>query len=200
MQRRFDGVLSQWNDGRGFGFITPSAGGEALFAHISAFPRLAQRPVVGLRVSFEIETGPNGKKRARGIRLLPLSGPETGPRPIDRRTRHRHGGRRLPLLFLLLGLGLAGWAYQRHATRAAVEPAEDLAPALQAWQAPTARHTPAQQPAQAVFSCDGRTHCSQMRSCAEAKFFLNHCPAVEMDGDSDGIPCEQQWCNSPLGN
>ena len=200
MQRRFEGVLSQWNDGRGFGFITPSAGGEALFAHISAFPRLAQRPVGGLRLSFEIETGPNGKKRARGIRLLPPAGPETGTRPIDRQTRHRHGGRRLPLLFLLLGLGLAGWAYQRHVTRAAIEPAEDLAPVLQAWQPSTAHHTPAQQPAQAAFSCDGRTHCSQMRSCAEAKFFLNHCPTVQMDGDNDGIPCEQQWCNSLLGN
>lgn len=200
MQRRFEGVLSQWNDERGFGFITPSAGGEVLFAHISAFPRLAQRPVIGLRLSFEIETGPNGKKRARGIQLLPLSSPETGPRPIDRRTRHRHGGRRLPLLFLLLGLGLAGWAYQRHATRAADESAEHLAPVLQAWQTPTARHTPTQQPAQAVFSCDRRTHCSQMRSCAEAKFFLNHCPSVEMDGDNDGIPCEQQWCNRPFGN
>ena len=108
MQMRFEGVLSQWNDARGFGFITPSAGGEALFAHISAFPRMAQRPAIGLRVSFEVETHPDGKKRARGIQVLPLAGPETGLRPIDRQMRHHHGARRLPLLFLLLGLGLAG--------------------------------------------------------------------------------------------
>ena len=44
------------------------------------------------------------------------------------------------------------------------------------------------------FSCDGRTHCSQMRSCAEAKFFLANCPGAKMDGDRNGIPCEQQWC------
>lgn len=43
--------------------------------------------------------------------------------------------------------------------------------------------------------CDGRTHCSQMRSCEEAKYFLQHCPNVEMDGNHDGIPCEMQWCN-----
>lgn len=42
--------------------------------------------------------------------------------------------------------------------------------------------------------CDGRKRCSQMSSCAEAKFFLNHCPGAEMDGDGDGIPCEDQLC------
>ena len=44
------------------------------------------------------------------------------------------------------------------------------------------------------FRCDGRQHCSQMTSCAEAKFFLASCPGVKMDGDRDGTPCEQQWC------
>jgi hypothetical protein len=45
-----------------------------------------------------------------------------------------------------------------------------------------------------TFRCDGRTYCSQMTSCAESKFFLANCPGVKMDGDSDGIPCEEQWC------
>ena len=53
---------------------------------------------------------------------------------------------------------------------------------------------PATPPA-ALFRCDGRTHCSHMTSCAEAKFFLTNCPGVVMDGDNDGIPCETQWCN-----
>ncbi|TRU45759.1 MAG: excalibur calcium-binding domain-containing protein [Microcystis aeruginosa Ma_QC_Ca_00000000_S207] len=44
------------------------------------------------------------------------------------------------------------------------------------------------------FRCDGRTHCSQMTSCAEATFFLRNCPNVKMDGDGDGVPCESQWC------
>lgn len=46
-----------------------------------------------------------------------------------------------------------------------------------------------------TFRCDGRTYCSQMTSCAEARFFLAHCPGVKMDGNRDGEPCEQQWCN-----
>jgi hypothetical protein len=46
----------------------------------------------------------------------------------------------------------------------------------------------------ASYRCDGRKHCSQMRSCDEAKFFLRNCPGVKMDGNNDGVPCEQQWC------
>jgi hypothetical protein len=48
---------------------------------------------------------------------------------------------------------------------------------------------------QGRFTCDGRTHCSQMSSCAEARYFLTHCPGAQMDGDKNGIPCERQWCN-----
>ncbi len=46
-----------------------------------------------------------------------------------------------------------------------------------------------------VYECDGRQHCSQMTSCAEATYFLNNCPNTKMDGNHDGVPCETQWCN-----
>lgn len=49
-------------------------------------------------------------------------------------------------------------------------------------------------PVAASFSCDGRQHCSQMTSCAEATYFIQHCPNTQMDGNNDGVPCEQQWC------
>ena len=44
------------------------------------------------------------------------------------------------------------------------------------------------------FACYGRQHCSQMTSCAEATYFIQHCPNTKMDGNHDGIPCEKQWC------
>ena len=44
------------------------------------------------------------------------------------------------------------------------------------------------------FRCDGRTFCSQMASCDEARFFLNNCPNTKMDGNKDGVPCQEQWC------
>ena len=46
----------------------------------------------------------------------------------------------------------------------------------------------------AQFTCDGRTYCSQMTSCEEAKRFLKYCPNTKLDGNGDGIPCEKQWC------
>ena len=50
-------------------------------------------------------------------------------------------------------------------------------------------------PTAAQYVCDGRTHCSQMRSCEEAIYFIQHCPNTKMDGNNDGVPCEKQWCN-----
>ena len=44
------------------------------------------------------------------------------------------------------------------------------------------------------FTCDGREYCSQMTSCEEATYFINHCPNTKMDGNHDGVPCEKQWC------
>ncbi len=48
------------------------------------------------------------------------------------------------------------------------------------------------------YRCDGRSYCSQMHSCEEAKWFLQHCPGMNMDGEGDGIPCERQWCKHPF--
>lgn len=45
----------------------------------------------------------------------------------------------------------------------------------------------------ATYKCDGRQHCSQMKSYEEAKYFISYCPNTKMDGDHDGIPCERQF-------
>jgi endonuclease YncB( thermonuclease family) len=76
---------------------------------------------------------------------------------------------------------------------AAAAPAGSPATDATAAQAPAAV-APALTTAAAAFRCDGRTHCSQMKSCAEATFFLNNCPGTKMDGNNDGVPCERQWC------
>ena len=46
-----------------------------------------------------------------------------------------------------------------------------------------------------IFTCKGKTRCTEMTSCEEAKFYLKNCPNVKLDGDKNGIPCEKQWCN-----
>lgn len=71
---RFEGTLTTWSDDRGFGFLQPAQGGENIFVHVNAFRSLrGGRPQVGQRVSFEVERGPQGKKRARNVSLLPVA-------------------------------------------------------------------------------------------------------------------------------
>lgn len=46
-----------------------------------------------------------------------------------------------------------------------------------------------------AFQCrPEKDSCSKMTSCAEAIFHQERCSVPGMDGDHDGIPCEQQWC------
>jgi hypothetical protein len=105
------------------------------------------------------------------------------------------------LLYYLL-IAVIGWkAYQHFTNQAATEPApsQDSATTLNdvfevgTIQPLANQPIPTQQQSANNFACDGRTHCSHMRSFAEAKFFLQNCPNTEMDGDNDGIPCERQF-------
>ncbi len=57
------GIVKWFNDEKGFGFITPDAGGDDLFAHFSAiningFKSLKE----GQKISFEVAQGPKGKQ------------------------------------------------------------------------------------------------------------------------------------------
>ena len=90
-------------------------------------------------------------------------------------------------LVLVIILGLLGWQgyqhYQARTDRTAVLPESATAPI------PAALSSTVTQ-----YKCDGRTYCSQMNSCEEATYFLRNCPGAKMDGNNDGVPCEQQWC------
>ena len=108
------------------------------------------------------------------------------------------------LIFLVLAC-ISAFAYDHYQKRLSSAP-PDLPPparitaeipkpsAADTWRPPprpdTRTATAAQTPAS---RCDGRTHCSQMRSCDDAKTQMR-CPNAAMDGDGDGIPCERQWC------
>ncbi len=59
------GIVKWFDDGKGFGFITPDGGGKDLFAHFSeiqatGFKSLAE----GQRVQFEVKEGQKGLQAA----------------------------------------------------------------------------------------------------------------------------------------
>lgn len=184
---RIEGTLSRWNDDRGFGFITPTQGGQEVFVHISAFPKAEVRPTLGEKLTFEVETDNNGKKRAMNlfcperqtIKRLP-NAPSRRPASYQRKKHPSFFARAI----LLAVVGLVAYGYSEYTSRSAQFNANSAKPEIQ---------TPSQS-----YICDGRTHCSQMTSCTEAKLFLRNCPNVQMDGNNDGVPCEQQWCTSPF--
>ena len=57
------GTVKWFNDSKGFGFVTPDAGGDDLFAHFSAIQMNGFKTLrEGQKVSFDITNGPKGKQ------------------------------------------------------------------------------------------------------------------------------------------
>ena len=77
---RFTGTLKTWNDPRGFGFIQPAQGGQEIFVHIRDFPPGTGRPGVGQTLSFEVDVGQDGRKRASRVGLPPRSADRRVPK------------------------------------------------------------------------------------------------------------------------
>jgi len=57
------GLLTAWNDAKGFGFITPEGGGERIFAHISTFAGRG-RPDSNRTVVYSVASDDKGRPRA----------------------------------------------------------------------------------------------------------------------------------------
>ncbi|MEN1925477.1 cold shock and DUF1294 domain-containing protein [Luteimonas sp. MJ293] len=65
---RLAGRISDWNDDKGFGFVTPGGGGTRAFVHIKEFQRGSRRPVDGDLVSYLPAVDSRGRTNARQIR------------------------------------------------------------------------------------------------------------------------------------
>jgi len=66
-----NGTVKWFNSTKGYGFIQPDNGGSDVFVHISAVERAG---LAGLndndKVSYELETGRNGKESATDLKAL----------------------------------------------------------------------------------------------------------------------------------
>ena len=64
------GIVKFFSDTKGFGFITPDAGGKDLFAHHSEIQMDGYKSLKeNQRVEFEVREGPKGPA-ASGIRVV----------------------------------------------------------------------------------------------------------------------------------
>lgn len=96
---RHQGHISSWKDDKGFGFITPAAGGEKVFVHISAFTNRRGRPEVDDRVTYELRADAQGRAQAGEVAFLDR-----------RRTSSFRPRRLLPLLVAASFLGVLAYA------------------------------------------------------------------------------------------
>ncbi|MBP6750669.1 MAG: cold shock and DUF1294 domain-containing protein [Xanthomonadaceae bacterium] len=65
---RYQGRLHNWNDDKGFGFVTPNGGGDKAFVHLKAFERLPRRPVEGDLITYALARDAQGRLQANAIR------------------------------------------------------------------------------------------------------------------------------------
>jgi len=86
---RYQGKITSWKDGQGYGFITPNGGGEQVFVHIKSFTRTQRRPVGGELVTYQQDQDDKGRARALAVAFV------TEGRRAANRTA---GPSRMPLL------------------------------------------------------------------------------------------------------
>lgn len=121
MALRFDGTLKKLHADRGFGFIAADDDGQELFFYISVFARDQQLPLIGDRLSFEVEPDREGNKRAVRVRRASAVHMASAPAPLRSVQRARRDVQTSDYLGKLIRVALIGavawYAYNHYATR-----------------------------------------------------------------------------------
>jgi len=169
------GQLTKWDNDKGFGFIKTSDLKQDTFINISALKHMSRKPKKDDFIHFNLEHN-KGKSRATNAGIEGVKA--NLPFKVAKSYKPRSGNK---FIYAAMILAITAFSFQRL----------DLG---QSNQIPQTQFTPTPIPTKVAptqhFTCDGRQHCSQMTSRAEAEFFTKHYPNTKMDGDNDGIPCE----------
>lgn len=169
---RFQGKIKTWNQAKGFGFISPNGGGNDLFVHITQFKNRYKKPRITDLVTYEIKLDDKNRHNAVNVEFV-------GDKAIKGKSKSLWG-----ILVPILALSIIGIAvkdlYQNKGN--SIDATFYKTVKLRDYDA-------------SKFTCSGKTHCSEMSSCEEALFYQENCEGTQMDGNNDGVPCEQQWCN-----
>ncbi|HHK5609064.1 TPA: excalibur calcium-binding domain-containing protein [Neisseria cinerea] len=183
------GVIVKWDNEKGYGFIRIDGSKQEIFCHISDFSQRSPRPELNKAVGFEVVSGGKGGFSAKQIRYLNRErAVSPGYRKKHRKDEESPTSIVQVVLSLLVGLLLVsviGYKAYQYASEKLTLKQENTSVKTQVL--PEIKR---QQPDSSPYRCDGRQHCSQMTSCEEAKWFVRNCSDTKMDGDGDGIPCE----------
>ncbi|NMP80800.1 cold shock domain-containing protein [Pseudoalteromonas arctica] len=193
------GLLKSWKTDKGFGFIKSDTLEHDTFIHISALKHMSRKPKVGDTIYFDVATQPDGKTKAVNCRIEGVA-EFKAPYQKHKQQPHRIAKSNFASSFLgkvasiALIAALCFYAINKYNTHSSSQTPiitndlatnDDLATFDEKYpKIVIPKNTN-------NFTCDGRQHCSQMTSRAEAVFFINNCPNTKMDGDGDGNPCER---------
>jgi uncharacterized membrane protein YsdA (DUF1294 family)/cold shock CspA family protein len=73
---RETGILEDWHDARGFGFIRRPGGAGKIYVHMKSIGKSNERPKPGDKLIYEVGAGANGRPAALKVRIIeppPLS-------------------------------------------------------------------------------------------------------------------------------
>jgi len=93
---RHAGRITGWNDGKGYGFVTPHDGGARAFLHIKSFQRTTRRPLEADLVSYATQVDAKGRLNAIEVRFA-------GQRIAAPTTAGRRAPMRLPRVGIAVG-------------------------------------------------------------------------------------------------
>ena len=80
-----DGTVSWYDEDKGFGFVTPDAGGPDVFVHVRALADGLTWLTEGDRVAYDVVQGDKGPQ-ARDLHLVRSAAPEDAPAPAAARS------------------------------------------------------------------------------------------------------------------
>ena len=69
---RFQGRISEWNDQKGYGFVTQNGTNAKSFLHIKQFQNKYRRPVLGDMITYSHILDSRGRNQASDIVLLKI--------------------------------------------------------------------------------------------------------------------------------